>query len=172
MDIIQHRAVTFVLLFLICCCIVRQRRYWRELQSNRPSTSVRIGYKLATASAIIGLAVAFGVNSAEGWKIYGAVVLMLSFFCVKISFSPAILAVTIGIVLVQHELTGSVNFIDVWLGVASAVMWRFPEDVRAVYAAISFLWVISTFLRATDAAAAETPGDLDPISDAISTFGS
>lgn len=172
MDIFLHRAVTALLLFLICCCVVRQRRYWRELQSNRPSSSVRVGYKLATTSAFIGLAVAFGVNSAEGWKIFGAVVLMLSFFCLKISFSPTIVAVTIAIMLVQHELTGSIDFINVWLGVASAVMWRFPEDVRAVYAAISFLWVLASFLRTTEAASAESPMDLDPIADTLTPFGS
>lgn len=172
MDYVLHRSITVILLFLICCCIVRQRRYWRELQSNSPSTSVRIGYKLATTSAFLGLAVTFWVNTPEAWKIYGAVVLMLSFFCLKISFSPSILAFTLLLTLLRHEATGSVEFIDVWVGVASAVMWRFPEDVRAVYATISFIWVFSSFLRFTDAASAETAGDLNPLEHTISTLGS
>ncbi len=171
MDYFLHRSVSVILIFLICCCVVRQRRYWRELQSNRPSTSVRIGYKLATTSAILGLAVTFWLNNPEAWKIYGAVILMLSFFCIKISFSPTILAFTLLLTLLRHESTGSVELIDVWVGVASAVMWRFPEDVRAVYATISFIWVLSSFLRFTDAASAETPGDLDPLSASIDTFG-
>lgn len=168
LHVLLHRSVTGLLLFLICCCIIRQRRYWRELQSNRPSSSVRVGFKLATAAAIMGAVIAAIVNTPEGWKVFGAVVLMLCFFCVKISFSPAILALTLALMTLNHEMTGAIHFMDVWMAVATAVMWRFPEEVRAVYATISFIWVLASFMRTTEAGSAQTVAELNPLVDSVS----
>ena len=160
-----------LLLFLIVCCAIRQRRYWRELQGNRPSTSLRFGYRLAIASAAIAFTFAAYSNTPEMWKLFGSIVLMLTFFCLKISFSPSILAAVLIVGLVRFEATGALALVDVWIGVSSALMWRFPEEVRVVYATISFIWVMCAFLRTADITENRDAAPIDVLNDSLNTLG-
>jgi len=147
-----------LIVFLMTCCALRQRRYWRELHQNRPSRSLRVGYALAVLASLGGFAFALYANTPESWQLFTSLLMVVVFFCLKISFSPAILAATLAICLANLHFNDTVSLVDVWIGVTSVVTWRFPEEIRAIYAALSFLWVIVAFLSPASAVA-EAPAE-------------
>ena len=166
---VKHSLMTLIV-FLVTVCVLRQRRYWRELHQNNPSRSLRVGYALAVFTSMIGLAATLYTNSPESWQLFTSLLLLAIFFCLKISFSPSILAATLTICLINLQLNDTVSFVEVWIGVLSVVTWRFPEEIRALYAALSFLWVIVTFLSPADAAAAEAAPS-DQIEESVTGLG-
>ena len=170
MNVAVKYSLMTLIVFLLTVCVLRPRRYWRELHQNKPSRSLRVGYALAVFTSMIGLAATLYTNSPESWQLFTSLLLLVIFFCLKISFSPSILAATLTICLINLQLNDTVSFVDVWIGVSSVVTWRFPEEIRALYAALSFLWVVVTFLSPADAAAAEAAHS-DQIEESVTGLG-
>ena len=149
MNEIVKEVVICGLVLLIFCCFVRQRRYWREMQESRLSGSLKVGYRLAILTTIVALPFACFVNTQSSWQFFGSVVLMALVFCMKITFSPTIIALTLSACTFQLYTNDQFPLWQVWLSVASILTWRLPEDVRAAYASISFLWVLVTLVGGT-----------------------
>lgn len=137
--------VTTLLTFLIVCCLVRQRRYWREIHSNRPSGTLKAGYVISALTIFGAVVYAAVVGIAESKTVLMGVVPMAMLFALKITFSPVILAVILGICTFQFNANGSFPLIELWKGVTTVVTWRFPEYVRVTYAFLTFLWMIVAF---------------------------
>jgi hypothetical protein len=148
-----------VVALLVCCCLVRQRRYWREMQESRLSGSLRVGYRLAILTAFAGLPLACFANTESSWQLFASVMLMVLVFCVKITFSPTIIALTLTACAFQLYVNDEFPLWQVWFSVSSMLTWRLPDEIRAAYASISFLWVLVTLLSGTSAHAEAGGGE-------------
>jgi len=147
------------LVLLICGCFVRQRRYWREMQESRLSGSLRVGYRLAILATVAALSFACVTNTEASWELVGSVMLMVLVFCMKITFSPTIIALTLSACTFQLYINDEFPLWQIWLSVTSMLTCRLPEDVRAAYATISFLWVLVTLVSGTAAHPDAAGGD-------------
>jgi hypothetical protein len=141
---------------LILCCVLRQRRYWRELRVSRPSGTLRAGYKLAILSIVLALVSACWFNTANIWQLFLGIVLTAALFAVKITFSPTVIAVILGLSTLEFMRTETFPFFEVWSYFISIFAWRLPEGFRVTYATISFIWIMLTLVRASDYGAKPT----------------
>lgn len=170
MDIFVKNAVTVVLLCLMLYCAFRQRKYWKALQGNRPQPSVKIGYQLGVLTSIIALAVALYVNTPTCWQLFASIIAMVAFFCLKITFAPTALAVTLAISAIHLQVSNELLLVEVWLGIANALAWCLPEEVRALYAGLSFAWIMVAFLAGPQTEAVGEPSSVDNIADTIGSL--
>lgn len=136
-------AATGVILILMIACCKRQRRYWREMQTSRPTGSLKAGYALAIATVFLSLPIAFYANTQTGWQLFISVLLMTVVFCVKITFSPAVIAAVLGICAFQLHAHDRFPFFEVWGAAVSVIAWRLPEEVRVVYTTLTFIWAMT-----------------------------
>ena len=134
------------LLFLICCCCFRQRRYWRELTQNRPTGTLKAGYGLAIITVILSLIGSALFNTPSAWQMFLSILLMTLIFCVKITFSPSVIALTLAVCTFQFYTSNSFPLFEVWTGFISVLTWRLPEEVRIAYACLSFTWALFALL--------------------------
>ena len=136
----------FILIgLLLISCAKRQRRYWREMTTNRPTGSLRAGYILATITLALGLATAMIVNTPEGWQMFVGVALLTLVFCVKITFSPVVIAVILIACGYQFYAYDRFPLFELWGGTMSVLAWRLPEQFRIIYSTLSFIWVLMVF---------------------------
>ncbi len=138
-DYIKIAAAGF-LLILMFACFKRQRRYWREMHTSRPTGSLKAGYQLAIATVFISLPLALYSNTPTGWELFISVLLMTVVFCVKITFSPAVIATVLGVCTYQMVVNDRFPFFEVWGAAVSVIAWRLPEEFRVVYITMTFLW--------------------------------
>lgn len=162
-DYLKYAFTAFIFLLLIACA-KRQRRYWREMHESKPTGSLRAGYKLAIFTLFTSLAVALYSNTVEGWELFMAILLMTAVFCVKITFSPAVVGVVLVICTYRMYVDDSFPLFEVWGGVLSVLAWRLPEEFRIVYTTLSFIWVMVIFLSGGNPAS--EPSSADDITDA------
>lgn len=146
MNEITRNIITLVVAVLILLCFKRQRRYWREMQTSRLSGSLRVGYTLAIFTMGVATPLALFYNTEEMWALYLSVLLMTVAFCAKITFSPAMIALTLGMSVYQLHTDGGFPFWEAWCSVVSILTWRLPEDIRAAYATLSFIWVMLSLM--------------------------
>lgn len=97
------------------------------------------------------------------------IILTTMFFCLKITFSPGMLALTLAVCTLRLHTTSEFPFLEVWTGITTALMWRLPEDVRMVYSALSFVWVMASFLSAPASAASEGDSVAESLADSFSS---
>lgn len=170
MDYYFKMVASVGVLILIMCCVMRQKRYWRELQESRPSGSIRAGYRLAIASIIGTLLFALISNTETSWELFIGVLLMALAFCVKITFSPTVIAMTLAVCIVQLHTTDEFPLLTVWGGFISVLTWRLPEEFRIFYAYLSFIWVFyaTVSFSSPEAVGAEVP--VDGVTDTLSAF--
>lgn len=170
MDFYMKMVASVGVLILIMCCVMRQRRYWRELQESRPSGSIKAGYQLATAAIVGTLVFALISNTDSSWQLFIGVLLVALAFCVKITFSPTVIALTLAVCIVQLHTTDEFPLLTVWGGFISALTWRLPEEFRIFYAYISFLWIFVATVSGShpEAAGAELP--MDGVADTLSSL--
>lgn len=138
--------ITGLILILLIACAKRQRRYWREMCENRPTGSLRAGYTLAIITIFLSLSAALYSNSTTGWEVFIGILLMTLIFCVKITFSPAVIALVLGICTYQLHTSDNFPFFEVWGAAVSVLAWRLPEEFRIFYTTLSFLWVMVVLL--------------------------
>jgi hypothetical protein len=146
MDSWIKQAITGFLLFLICCCIFRQKRYWRELTTNKPSGTLRAGYALAVFTVGTALVASLCWQTESMWQLFLSILLMTLVFCVKITFSPAVIALSLAVCTFQFYTNSSFPFFEVWTGFIGVLTWRLPEEVRVAYACLSFTWALIALL--------------------------
>jgi hypothetical protein len=79
-------------------------------------------------------------------------------FCVKITFSPAVIASVLAISLVHLHVDGTFPFFEIWSAAATVIAWRLPEEIRVVYATLTFVWAMTILIggRSADAEAASS----------------
>jgi len=159
-EILKHFVGIFSAL-LILCCSKRQHRYWTELRENRPSGSIRIGYTLSIAAILIALALSLITKSEWMWEVFVSILLLTLVFCVKITFSPTVIALTLAMCTYRMYQHNEFPLMEIWVSFTSILTWRLPEDVRAAYACVSFLWVLIATLvpSAPQATSADTALD-------------
>ena len=138
--------ICFIGLLLIACA-KRQRRYWREMKTNKPTGSLRAGYSLAIFTIFVAISAALYSNSAAGWEMFLGVLLMTLVFCVKITFSPSVIALVLGACAYQLYAYDRFPFFEIWGGAVSVLAWRLPEQFRIIYTTLSFIWVMVVFLK-------------------------
>jgi len=155
-------AVTAFILLLVFACCKRQRRYWREMQTSRPTGSLKAGYALAIATVFISLPLAMYSNTETGWQLFISILLMTVVFCVKITFSPAVIAAVLGICVYQLHVHDRFPFFEIWGAAVSVIAWRLPEEVRIVYTSLTFIWAM-TILISGGASEGEPPTTLDVV---------
>ncbi len=155
MNEIVRNIITFVVIVLILLCFKRQRRYWREMQTSRLSGSLRVGYSLAIFTMGVATPLAFFFNNEQMWALYISVLLMTVAFCAKITFSPTMIALTLATSLYQLHMDGGFPFWEVWCSLVSVLTWRLPEDIRAAYATLSFVWVMLSLFSGPAASTTE-----------------
>ena len=139
-------AATAFILILIFACFRRQRRYWREMHESKPTGSLRAGYKLAIATIFLSLPMAMYVNTPTAWNLFVSVLLMTVIFCVKITFSPAVIGLVLAICTYQLHVNDSFPFFEIWGAAVSVIAWRLPEEFRVFYTTLTFLWAIAILL--------------------------
>lgn len=139
-------ATTLFILVLMFACFKRQKRYWREMQESRPTGSLKAGYKLAILTVGLSLIAAVYSNTPAGWEVFITILLMTVVFCVKITFSPAVIALVLGICTYQLYVHDSFPFFEVWGAAISVIAWRLPEEFRIFYTTLSFIWVMIIIL--------------------------
>ena len=131
---------------LLIACAKRQRRYWREMTNNRPTGSLKAGYLLAIVTIFVALAIAAVINSPVGWEVFLGILLMTLVFCVKITFSPSVVALVLIACAYQFYVYDRLPIFEIWGGAVSVLAWRLPEQFRVIYTTISFAWVLVVFL--------------------------
>jgi hypothetical protein len=171
MEMIIRGAVVFFLVTLIFFCVMRQRRYWRELSTNRPSGSVRAGYSLSVVCVFLSFLVAVYINTPTMWQLFGSILIMGLVFCVKVTFSPMVLAATLAVCTYQFYFANEFPLWTVWCSFIAVLTWRLPEEVRVVYASLSFLWILLSVILPAKAAAPEA-SPADQVSDVLDTMSS
>jgi hypothetical protein len=171
MDIVIRGAVVFFLVTLIFFCVMRQRRYWRELSTNRPSGSVRAGYTLSVACVFLSFLVAVYINTPTMWQLFGSILIMGLVFCVKVTFSPTVLACTLAVCTYQFYFSNEFPLWTVWWSFIGVLTWRLPEEVRVAYASLSFLWILFSVLLPTKAATTASTTS-DQVADVLDTMTS
>jgi hypothetical protein len=139
-------AATGLIIILVFACCKRQRRYWREMQTSRPTGSLKAGYALAIATVFLSLPIALYSNTPASWQLFISVLLMTVVFCVKITFSPAVIAAVLGVCAFQLHAYDRFPFFEVWGAAVSVIAWRLPEEVRTVYTTLTFLWAMTILL--------------------------
>jgi hypothetical protein len=139
-------AATVLILILIFACCKRQRRYWREMQTSRPTGSLKAGYALAIATVFLSLPIALYSNTQTSWQLFISILLMTVVFCVKITFSPAVIATVLAVCAFQLHAHDRFPFFEVWGAAVSVIAWRLPEEVRTVYTTLTFLWAMTILL--------------------------
>jgi len=148
------------LFILMYACFKRQRRYWREMQTSRPTGSLKAGYQLAIATVLISLPLAIYSNTPTGWELFISVLLMTVVFCVKITCSPAVIATVLGICTYQMFVNDRFPFFEVWGAAVAVIAWRLPEELRVVYTTMTFLWAMVILVGgATSESDSSTVGD-------------
>lgn len=156
----MENALRFVvfgfLVFLTFLCARRQRRYWKEIMESRLSSSLKAGYSIATLSIAGALVVALVVNTPAMWSNFVTVVAISFMFCLKITFSPAVIAGTIALSSLQLFINDSFPFLEIWGSFISILTWRLPEEVRACYAYFSFAWILLVLLFPSDSQVVDT----------------
>lgn len=170
MDIIFRNIIICFLVVLILCCVRRQRRYWRELSTNRPSGSVRAGYTLSVVCVFISLAVAAYVNTPAMWQLFGSILIMGLVFCVKVTFSPSVLAFTLAVCTYQFYTANEFPLWTVWTSFIGVLTWRLPEEVRVAYASLSFLWILISVALPSRAADLSPHDQAADVLDSISSY--
>ena len=70
-------------------------------------------------------------------------------FCVKITFSPAVIGITLALCTYQLNVHNEFPLLEVWATVIRVATWRLPEEVRVVYACVSFVWILTTLLSSS-----------------------
>jgi hypothetical protein len=166
-DYLKIIAVFFIAI-LIAFCIKRQRRYWREMHTGKPTGSLKAGYKLAIATVFIAFPLAAISNTTTGWELFISVLLMTVVFCVKITFSPAVIGLVLGICGFQLYFNDRFPFFEVWGSAASVIAWRLPEEFRVVYTALTFLWAMAILIGGGAASSSSSTSAAADISDATS----
>lgn len=149
MEEIVKNFIGAICAILIVCCLKRQHRYWRELQENRPSGSIRAGYQISILITVLTLAVSLFTQSEWMWEIFISVLLLALVFCVKVTFSPSVIALTLAMCVYRMYQFDDFPLVEVWLSFTSILTWRLPEEVRAAYAYVSFLWILLATLRSS-----------------------
>ena len=170
MEVYFKPIISAFLLILICCCFVRQRRYWRELNESRPSGSLRAGYRLSIFSIFISLIVAVCFQNDATWQIFIGILIMALVFCVKITFSPSIIALTLAICTYQLNVNDEFPILEIWSAIISVATWRLPEEVRVAYACVSFAWVLVTLLSSPTTEALAVDSQADAVADSITSL--
>lgn len=168
-DILKH-AIAGVCGLLILCCLKRQHRYWRELQENRPSGSIRAGYQIAILLTMSTLAISLLTQSEWMWEIFISVLLLALVFCVKVTFSPSVVALTLATCLYRLYTFDEFPLVEIWMSFTSMLTWRLPEDIRAAYACVSFLWIVIATLGSSHPHEVSGESTLDSIGDGISSL--
>jgi hypothetical protein len=142
-------ALTGFIFILIFCCFKKQRRYWREMTLSRPTGSLKAGYAVAITTVFVSLPLACYANTREGWEIFVSVLLLTVVFCAKITFSPTVVGVILGICLYQLHAHDRFPFCEVWSAIATVFAWKLPEQVRAFYNVVTFVWALVILLGGT-----------------------
>ncbi|MFO0415778.1 MAG: hypothetical protein ACK5Y6_00685 [Pseudomonadota bacterium] len=145
---------------LILCCVMRQRRYWREIKTSRPSGTLRAGYQLAMIAIGAALGAALFYDTPEKWQLFLGVVITAALFCVKITFSPAVVAAALAISAAQLYLNDTFPLLEVWAAFVRVVSWRLPEEFRVAYATVSFVWTIITLVISSGSGASDQVGGI------------
>jgi hypothetical protein len=139
-------ATVVFIAFLMFACFKRQRRYWREIHTSKPTGSLKAGYKLAIATVLISLPLAAYSNTPEGWQLFISVLLVTVVFCVKITLSPAVIATVLGMCAYQLYVYDRFPFFEIWGSALSVFAWKLPEEARALYTSITFLWALAVLV--------------------------
>jgi hypothetical protein len=116
------------------------------MQTSRPTGSLKAGYALAIATVFLSLPIALYSNTPASWQLFISVLLMTVVFCVKITFSPAVIAAVLGVCAFQLHAYDRFPFFEVWGAAVSVIAWRLPEEVRTVYTTLTFLWAMTILL--------------------------
>ena len=141
------------IIILMFACFKRQRRYWTEMQTSRPTGSLKAGYKLAIATIVVSLPMAAYSNTPEGWELFISVLFMTVVFCVKITFSPAVIAAVLGVCACQLYAYDRFPFFEIWGAALSVFAWKLPEEARALYTSMTFLWALMILIGGNSSAA-------------------
>jgi len=152
---------------LLIPCIKRQRRYWREMMQNKPTGSLKAGYVLAILTMFIGLGLAVLFNTPEAWNLFMGVALLTLVFCVKITFSPAVIGLVLIACAYQFYVSDRFPLFELWAAAVSVLAWRLPEEFRVVYTAISFIWVMIVFLGGGNPEVSASADDLADVSEML-----
>jgi hypothetical protein len=135
-------ALAGFILILMFACFKKQRRYWREMSTSRPTGTLKAGYIVAIATVALSLPVAIYSNTSAGWELFISILLMTVVFCAKITFSPAAIAVVLGICTFQLFVNDRFPFFEVWGAAVSVIAWKLPDQVRALYTTLTFVWAL------------------------------
>jgi hypothetical protein len=120
---------------------------------------------------VISLIIAACVNTPNMWQLFGAVLIMAVVFCMKVTFSPAVLACTLAVCTYQFYDSNEFPLWTVWSGFVSVMTWRLPEEVRVLYASLSFLWILfSVALPSKAATAVSTHEQVSDVIESISSY--
>jgi hypothetical protein len=162
-EYLKLAAIAFILI-LMFACFKRQRRYWTEMLTSKPTGSLKAGYKLAIATIFVALPLAAYSNTTEGWELFTSVLLMTVVFCVKITFSPAVIAAVLGVCACQLYAYDRFPFFEIWGAALSVFAWKLPEEARALYTSLTFVWALVILIgggsSATEAATTADVADL------------
>jgi hypothetical protein len=170
MNEIVRNIITCLVVLLILLCCKRQRRYWREMQTSRLSGSLKVGYSLAIFAMGVMTPLALFYNNEQMWTVFLSVLLMTVVFCAKITFSPSIIAMTLGMSLYQLHTDGGFPFWEIWSSLVSVLTWRLPEDIRAAYATLSFVWVMLSLVSGPAVSATEDSAPVTGVDELISSL--
>lgn len=135
-------ALAGFILILMFACFKKQGRYWREMSTSRPTGALKAGYVVAIATVLLSLPFAIYSNTPEGWELFISILLMTVVFCAKITFSPAAIAIVLGICTFQLFVQDRFPFFEVWGASVSVIAWKLPEQVRAFYSTLTFVWAL------------------------------
>jgi hypothetical protein len=168
-EILKHLIAT-VCGILILCCILRQRRYWRELQENRPSGSIRAGYRISIFVTLSTFALCIFMQSEWMWEIFVSILLLALVFCVKITFSPSVIGLTLAMCVYRIYQFDDFPLIEVWLSLTTVLTWRLPEEIRAAYACISFIWILVAALSSPASGEQGAQNALEGVGEGLSSL--
>lgn len=168
-DIIKH-AIGAICAILIMCCLKRQYRYWRELQENRPSGSIRAGYQLSILMTVAFLMVSLVTRSDWMWELFKSVLLLALGFCVKITFSPSAVALTLTMCVYRLYYFDEFPLLEVWASFTHVITWRLPEDIRAAYTCASFLWILAATCSSPSSGEPFGESAVDNVGDTINSL--
>lgn len=130
---VLKRFVILGLLILICCCIMRQKRYLMEIASNAPSASIKAAYKVSALLTVFWFFIPTEIDFIN-------CLLIVCFFCIKVTISPTLIAMTLFISTVEFYQYGNFPFYEVWISITSMFMWSLPEEIRSTFTALSLIW--------------------------------
>lgn len=101
-----------------------------------------------------------------------SVLTMSLIFSLKITFSPAMIAIALTICTLQFQAHGNFPLLEVWTAFIRILTWRLPEEIRVVYATISFAWACLILLigGASTSISESSRMAMDEIPDPLSSF--